>query len=405
MAGGGDKPPRSVHMEPRKITEGVYWVGAVDWDRRLFDSLIPLPDGTSYNAYLIKGSDKTALLDTVDPAKTDVLMSALTDVERLDYVVVHHAEQDHSGSLPAVLGKYHAAKVVCNAKCKEFLVDLLHLPEDRIVTVADGEVLDLGGKTLEFIFTPWVHWPETVSTFLREDGILFSCDLFGSHLSFPGLYIDDEQKVCDAAKRYYAEVMMPFRAMINKHLEKLSKYPVKTIAPSHGPLYKDPSCITGSYADWVSDRVSNTVIVPFSTMHGSTEMMVDRLCGRLYERGVNVERFNLAYADTGRITMALVDAATVVFGSPTVLGGAHPHVISAAFLINALRPKLRYSAIIGSLGWAGKMAEQVIANTGNLKTESLGTVLVKGRPRAEDLKKLDGLADAIAAKHKESGII
>lgn len=392
-------------MEPRKITEGVFWVGAVDWDRRLFDSLIPLPDGTSYNAYLVKGSNKTALLDTVDPTKTEVLREALRSVEKIDYVVVHHAEQDHSGSLPAVLGKYPAAKIVCNPKCKEFLMDLLHLPEDRIVTVADGEVLDLGGKTLEFIFTPWVHWPETVSTFLREDGILFSCDLFGSHLSFPGLYIDDEQKVCDAAKRYYAEVMMPFRAMIKKHLEKLSTYPIKTIAPSHGPLYKNPACITGSYADWVSDRVSNTVLMPYSTMHGSTELMVDHLAGRLYEHGVVVERFNLAYADTGRITMALVDAAAVVFGSPTVLGGAHPHVISAAFLINALRPKIRYSAIIGSYGWGGKMAEQITANIGSLKAESLGTVLVKGRPRQDDFKKLDELADAIAAKHKDNGII
>jgi len=391
-------------MEPRKITDGVFWVGAVDWDRRLFDSLIPLPDGTSYNAYLIKGSEKTALLDTVDPTKTEVLRSALNSVEKIDYVVVHHAEQDHSGSLPAVLGKYPEAKVVCNAKCKEFLMDLLHLPEDRMVTVADGEVLDLGGKTLEFVFTPWVHWPETVSTFLREDGILFSCDLFGSHMSFPGLYIDDEQKVCDAAKRYYAEVMMPFRAMINKHLDRLSKYPIKTIAPSHGPLYKDTACIIGSYKDWVSDRVSNTVIMPYSTMHGSTEQMVDHLAGRLYERGVVVERFNLAYADTGRITMALVDAAAVVFGSPIVLGGAHPHVISAAFLINALRPKLRYSAIIGSYGWAGKMAEQITANTSNLKTENLGTVLVKGRPRPDDLKKLDALADTLADKLKENGI-
>lgn len=199
--------------------------------------------------------------------------------------------------------------------------------------------------------------------------------------------------------------MMPFRSTIKKHLERLSGFDIKTIAPSHGPLYKDPFCIMDSHRDWVSDRVSNTVLIPYSTMHGSTEMMVEHLAGGLYERGIKVERFNLAYADTGRITMALVDAATVVFGSPTVLGGAHPHVISAAFLINALRPKLRYSAIIGSLGWGGKMAEQVSANIGNLKAESLGTVLVKGRPRPDDLRKIDELAGLIAAKHRESGII
>lgn len=392
-------------MEPRKITEGVYWVGAIDWDRRLFDSLIPLPDGTSYNAYLIKGTDKTALLDTVDPSKTEILLSTLKGIDRIDYLVVHHAEQDHSGSLPAVLAKYADAKIVCNAKCREFLIDLLHLPEDRFVIVVDGDILDLGGKTLEFIFTPWVHWPETTSTFLREDGIFFSCDLFGSHLAFSGLYVDDADKVCEASKRYFAEVMMPFRPTIKKHLERLSGFDIKTIAPSHGPLYKDPFHIMDSHRDWVSDRVSNTVIIPYATMHGSTEEMVERLSEGLYERGVTVERFNLAYADAGRLTMALVDAATVVFGSPTVLGGAHPLVISAAFLINALRPKLRYSAIIGSLGWAGKMADQVTSNIGNLKAENLGTILVKGKPGENDFKKIDELAALIAAKHKESGII
>lgn len=394
-----------MNMEPRKITEGVFWVGAVDWDRRLFDSLIPLPDGTSYNAYLVKGSEKTALLDTVDPTKTETLMTNLKGVEKVDYIVVHHAEQDHSGSLPAVLAKYPGAKVVCNAKCREFLIDLLHLPDGRTNVVADGDVLELGGKTLEFISTPWVHWPETTSTFLREDGILFSCDLFGSHLSFPGLHIDDEQKVCDASKRYFAEVMMPFRSTIKKHLDKFSGYGIRTIAPSHGPIYKDPLPIIEMHRYWVSDNVSNTVIMPFATMHGSTEAMVERLAGSLYRRGVKVERFNLANADAGRLTMALVDAATVVFASPTVLGGAHPLVISAAFLINALRPKLRYSAIMGSYGWAGKMAEQITSNLGGLKAESLGTLLVKGRPRQEDFARVDGLADLIAAKHKESGII
>lgn len=392
-------------MEPRKIAEGVYWVGAVDWDRRLFDSLIPLPDGTSYNAYLIKGSEKTALLDTVDPTKTGILLSTLGGVEKIDYVVVHHAEQDHSGSLPAVLSKYREAKIVCNAKCREFLMDLLHLPEDRFIIIADGQLLELGGKTLEFVFTPWVHWPETTSTFLREDGILFSCDLFGSHLAFSGLYVDDEDKVCEASKRYYAEVMMPFRPTIKKHLERLSGFDVKTIAPSHGPLYKDPFCIMDSHKDWVSERVANSVIIPYATIHGSTEEMVEHLASGLYDRGVRVERFNLAYADTGKLIMTLVDAATVVFGSPTVLGGAHPMVISAAFLINALRPKLRYSAIVGSLGWAGKMAEQISSTTGNLKAESLGTVLVKGKPRADDFRKIDELAALIAAKHKEAGIV
>ncbi|HXI09660.1 MAG TPA: FprA family A-type flavoprotein, partial [Thermodesulfobacteriota bacterium] len=165
-------------MELKKITEGVWWAGAADWDRRLFDSLVPLPDGTSYNAYIVRGTEKTALIDTVDPSKTAVLMTHLEGVESVDYIISQHAEQDHSGSLPEVLKKYPDAVVITNSKCKEFLGDLLGIDGDSVRTVAEGEKLSLGGKTLEFISTPWVHWPETFCTFLREDKVLFSCDLF-----------------------------------------------------------------------------------------------------------------------------------------------------------------------------------------------------------------------------------
>ncbi|NLE11271.1 MAG: MBL fold metallo-hydrolase, partial [Actinobacteria bacterium] len=151
-------------MNRRTIQDGVYWMGAVDWDRRLFDSLIPLPDGTSYNAYLVEGKDKVALLDTVDPAMAETLMEQLADVPKVDYIVSHHAEQDHSGSIGLVLEKYPDAKVMCTPKAKDILIDLLAIPEEAFVTVSDGEQLALGGKTLTFVHTPWVHWPETMVT-------------------------------------------------------------------------------------------------------------------------------------------------------------------------------------------------------------------------------------------------
>lgn len=392
-------------MEPKKIKEGVFYVGAVDWDRRLFDSLVPLPDGTSYNSYLIKGSEKTALLDTVDPSKSEVLMSYLEGVKEIDFIISHHAEQDHSGTLPRVLEKYKNARVVTNAKGKELLLDLLNIPPDRITVVADGETLSLGDKTIEFIFTPWVHWPETFSTYLREDKVLFTCDMFGSHLAASNVFVEDEEKVCEAAKRYYGEVMMPFRNIIQKHLDKFEKYPVEVIAPSHGPVYSRPERIIRSHREWVSDRLSNTVIIPYATMHGSTERMVDHLVDALSQRGIKVERFNLAATDTGRLVMSLVDAATVVFGSPTVLTGAHPSVISAAFLINALKPKLKFASIIGSQGWGGRMAEQITATISGLKVEMLPNVVIKGSPKADDLKLLDKLAQEIAARHKANNIV
>ncbi|MFA5252817.1 MAG: FprA family A-type flavoprotein, partial [Phycisphaerae bacterium] len=173
----------------RQLRPNIYAVGAIDWDRRLFDELIPLPDGTSYNSYLIKGSEKTALLDTVDPAKTDVLIENLvkSGTGKIDYVVAHHAEQDHSGSIPDVLMLYPDAKVVTNPKCKGMLIDLLQISEDKFITVDDGQTLSLGDKTLQFIYIPWVHWPETMGTYLKEDKIFFSCDFFGSHLATSSL--------------------------------------------------------------------------------------------------------------------------------------------------------------------------------------------------------------------------
>ena len=229
-------------MKPREIREGVFWMGALDWERRLFDALIPLPDGTSYNAYLIQGSEKTALLDTVDPSKGELLLGQLQNIPRIDYIIAHHAEQDHSGSLPLVLEKYPGAKVLATAKGVGMLRDHLLIPEERFEIVEDGQALSLGGKTLKFLHTPWVHWPETMVSYLAEEKILFSCDFFGSHLATTDLYAD-EARVYEPAKRYYAEIMMPFRAQIQKNLEKVGALEISLIAPSHGPVYKKPDFI------------------------------------------------------------------------------------------------------------------------------------------------------------------
>jgi flavorubredoxin len=391
-------------MKPKEMKPNIYCVGAVDWDRRLFDSLIPLPDGTSYNAYLIKGKDKTALIDTVDPTKEGVLVEHLMQlgVEKIDYVISHHAEQDHSGSIPSILDMYPEAKLVCSTKCKGMLVDLLLVPEDRCITVEDKGTISLGDKTLEFIYTPWVHWPETMVTYLREDRILFSCDFFGSHLATTDLYVTDEGRVYEAAKRYFAEIMMPFRTIIQKNLEKLKGYAIDIIAPSHGPMYDKPEFIMKAYHSWVFDEPKNIVVLPYISMHDSTREMVKYFVEALVQRGVTVKQFDLTVTDLGKLAMALVDAATVVIGTPTVLAGPHPNVVYAAFLANALRPNLKFASIIGSYGWGGKTVEVIAGLIPNLKVEVLTPVLAKGFPREDDFKALDNLAETIAQKHKEN---
>lgn len=392
-------------MQKRQLKKGIYWLGAVDWDRRLFDSLIPLPDGTTYNAYLVEGSEKTALLDTVDPAMIDELLAQLGGVSKIDFIVSHHAEQDHSGAIPRVLDRFPEAKVVVTPKAKGMLIDLLKIPENAFVTVEDGETLSLGDKTLKFIYTPWVHWPETMVTYLEEDRILFSCDFFGSHIAATDLFVTDKGRVYEAAKRYFAEIMMPFRGVIEKNIQKLKEYDVEIIAPSHGQIYDHPVWIMEAYQDWVTGAPHNMVVLPFVSMHGSTRKMVDHLTSALVEQGVRVELFNLTVADIGKLAMALVDAATVVIGAPTVLAGPHPLAAYGAFLANALRPKAKFLSIIGSYGWGGKTVEILAGMIPNLKVEVIEPVLCKGVPSGSDFEALDQLANAISQKHKDNDLL
>lgn len=386
-------------MKPRKVSKRVQWMGAIDWNRRLFDSLIPLPDGTSYNAYLLRGSEKTALIDTVDPAKVDILLEQLRDIPQIDYLISLHAEQDHSGSIPTILEAYPHAQLICSQKAQELLIDHLHVAKERIKIVNDGEKLSLGDCTLAFIYTPWVHWPETMVAYLEEENILFSCDFFGSHLATSDLYAGDDPYVCEAAKRYYAEIMMPFRSIIKKNMEKIGDLDVKLIAPSHGPIYNKPQCILDYYRNWISDTVANKVVIPYISMHGSTEKMVEYLVSSLAERDIKVEKFELSSTDIGKLAMALVDAATIVIGTPTVHFGPHPIVFSVTQLANALKPKVKYAAIIGSYGWGTKAVEQIAGLIPNLKVDVLDTVMCKGYPRKEDFEALDRLADKIKEKH------
>ncbi len=388
------------------LKKEIYSVRTIDWDRRLFDELIPLPDGTSYNAYLIEGKEKIALIDTVDPTKEDELVKNLKELEikRLDYIVSQHAEQDHSGALPRMLSLYPEAKVVTNNKCKEFLMKLLLIPEERFMVINEGDSLSLGDKTLNFVSTPWVHWPETMISYLKEDKILFTCDFFGSHYATSALFAD-EAEIYKPAKRYYAEIMMPFRKIIKKHLERIKDFEIEMIAPSHGPIYTHPQFIIDAYKEWVSDKVKNEVVIPYISMHGSTEKMVYFLINALIKRDIKVIPFNLTKTDVGELAMSLVDAATLIVASPTMLTGPHPAAVYAVYLANLLRPKLKFVSVIGSYGWGSRMLEQIKGMLNNLKVDVLTPVIIRGHPKEEDFKALENLANEVLAKHREIEII
>lgn len=389
-------------LKIKPIKNNVYYIGSKDSNRKLFDQLVPLPQGTTYNSYLVKGSEKTAIIDTDYPKKLDEYKKRLQEnnITKVDYIISNHAEQDHSGGIPMLLEMYPDAKVVTNAKVKENVMNMLHVDEDQFIVINDGDELSLGNKTFKFIIAPFVHWPDTMFTYLKEDNMLFTCDFLGAHYTKNELFADYTNDLIEAVKRYYAEIIMPFRSFAKKYTQLVKEMNVELILPSHGPIYDKPEWILGLYEDWTSDRVENKVVIPYVSMYESTTMLVKRLNEKLTEANINVKLFDLVHCDEGELSMELVDCATVVLGSSMVLAGPHPAAVMAAYLTNALRPKLRYYSIIGSYGWGGNLEGTLEKMFTIIKPEKLDYVVIKGQPRQTDFEKIDELAKQIIEKHK-----
>ena len=389
-------------MKMLPIKNNVYYLGSKDINRKLFDQLIPLPQGTTYNSYLVVGSEKTALVDTMYPKKIHELIDKLDaeGIKKVDYIIANHGEQDHSGALPTLVAKYPDAKIVTNAKCKDIVQNLLHLDEEKFHVVGDGDELSLGDKTVKFILAPWVHWPDTMFSYLKEDKMLFTCDFLGAHYTKNDLFADYTDELVEAAKRYYAEIIMPFRNFAKKYTQMVKGMDVEIIMPSHGPVYDKPEFILNLYDLWTSDKVENKVVIPYVSMYESTKMLVDELATHLRAKNIDVKLFDLVNCDEGELTMELVDAATVVFGASMVLAGPHPAAVTAAYLVNAIRPKVKYYAIVRSYGWGGKLTETLESMLTIIKPEKLDYIVVKGKPTEDDLKKAADLAALIAEKHK-----
>lgn len=394
-------------MKFQEIKNGIYYCGLNDCDRRIFDELIPLEHGTSYNSYLVKGSEKTAIIDTMYPPKTKEYLKRLADnqVGKVDYIVANHGEQDHSGSIPALLGKYPNAMVVTNPKVAENIKSMLHVPDEKIKVIADGEELSLGDKTLKFIFAPGVHWPDTMFTYIKEDNVICTCDFLGAHYTFSDVFATESKELENSAKRYYAEIMMPFRMMCKRYTQMIKDMKVDMILPSHGPVYTRPDYILDLYTKWTADTPENLVALPYVSMYESTKDMVDYLAQKLEEKGIKTFKFDIVDDDLGDLAMALVDAATIVMGTSMVLAGPHPMAVNVAYLASVLRPKAKFASLIGSYGWGGNLFGLIADLLKPLKLDLIEPLQVKGKPTEEDCKKLDEMAQTIYEKHKSIGIV
>jgi len=393
-------------MKFQEIKNGIYYCGLNDCDRKIFDELIPLENGTTYNSYLVKGSEKTAIIDTMYPKMTDIYLKNLDDngIKKVDYIIENHGEQDHSGSIPALLKKFPEALVITNAKVAENIISMVGVSEEKIKIVGNNDELSLGDKTLQFILSPGVHWPDTMFTYIKEDNVLATCDFLGAHYTFSDVFAVKSEELTKSAKRYYAEIMMPFRMMCKKYTQLVKDMQVDMILPSHGPIYKNPEYILDLYSDWTSDTPKNLVVMPYVSMYGSTESMINYLSDKLESRGIKTFKYDIIDGDLGDLAMHLVDAATIVLGTSMVLAGPHPASVNIAYLASVLRPKAKFAALIGSYGWGGKLFDLIGQLLAPLKLDVVAEPLqVKGKPKPEDFKKLDLIVDSIAEKHKSLG--
>ncbi len=382
------------------LANNVFYCGAKHPDRAIFDQLIPLPQGTTYNSFLIIGSEKTALIDTIYPPLIVELIATLekNNIKEIDYIIANHGEQDHSGALPVLIEKFPNVKIVTNTKCKELLIAEHHIEEDRFIVVQDKETLSLGDKTLEFYLAPWVHWPDTMFTYLKEDKILFTCDFLGAHHTEGGVFADNSPELETSAKRYYAEIMMPYRNFSKKYVTTVEEINPEMICPSHGPLYKEPKFILDLYKKWTSDEVAKKVVIPYVSMYNSSYEMADRLAQRLIKNGIKVEMADLVHTDEGEIAMEMVDAAAVVMACSMVLAGPHPKAVYVAYLMNLIKPKMKFFSILGSYGWGGRLTETIESLIPMVKAEKLEYIVIKGKPTDEDLERVDKLGDELAEK-------
>jgi len=390
----------------KELTQGVYWVGVEDWDRRVFDALIPLPMGTSYNAYLVVGKEKTALIDTVQKNFEDKLLEnvgRIVDPSRIDYLIMNHAEPDHAGAIPRVMAAAKNAQLVVTKLGADMARIFYDAPAERIMTVKEGDSLNLGGKTLSFIDAPWLHWPETMFTHCVEDKILFPCDFFGAHLAKSRLFDDEVGDVLlPEAKRYYAEIMMPFPIPIQRALDKVKNLDLRMIAPSHGPIYRNPKKILDAYERWARGPLQQKAVVIYVTMWGATETLEKTIIESIDAEGVEAVPYNLLVSDISHVMRELVDASAVVIGAPTVLNGPHPQALLMMELIRAIKPRAKLVSLFGSYGWGGGAVKIMKDRFQQSGFEVLDTLEVRGPPRKEDLEKAANLGRHLAQRIKES---
>lgn len=391
-----------------KLSNGVEWVGVVDWDVRDFHGYVT-HRGTTYNSYLVKG-EKTALVDTVKSPFAGELIRNIDEAtggRGIDVIVANHVEPDHSGSLAAVVKTFPGAPIYCTEKGQKGFIGYYRsegASEWNWHTVKSGDTVDLGGLTLAFLEAPMLHWPDSMFTYVAEEKVLLPNDGFGQHYASDGRFDDevDECALLQEAETYYANILWPLGSLIERKLEEVQKLglDIEVIGPSHGVIWrKDPGKIIGLYSKWAANETEPRAVIAYDTMWGSTEIMAREIARALSEQGIDNRIMHLRRSENSDIIAAMLTAKVFVFGAPTLNNLMYPTMARFLEYLKGLKPKNRIAAAFGSYGWGGGAVKEI---AGILEEMKLNVCETKPqavyRPDADALAQCEALADEIAGK-------
>lgn len=390
-----------------KISEHVYWVGAIDWSIRDFHGYTT-PHGSTYNAYLVM-ADKITLIDAVKAPFMDEMLarvSSVVDPLKIDYIVSNHSEQDHSGCLLKVIDRVKPEKVFASMTGVKTLKDIFH-DNYNILPVKDGETLNLGNMDLKFMETRMIHWPDSMFSYLEKDGLLFSQDAFGMHLATFERFADElpTDMLEYEAATYYANIVLPYSPVVLKTLEKVasSGWTIKIFAPDHGPVWrKDLNFIVDLYKKWAQQKPANKAVVVYATMWHSTEIMAKAIAESMAESGVRVKLLSMNEAHRSEVVYEILEAGAFIAGSPTLNNNMLPQMADVMTYLKGLKPANLIGAAFGSYGWSGESVRDLEAILKEMKVDIIADpIAVKHVPGKDVLDKCSELGKAIAAELKK----
>lgn len=384
-------------MKTLKLKEGIYWTGILDPQLRVFDIIMNTEYGTTYNSYLLQGSEKTALFETAKAKCMDEYLEKLTslvDIKDIDYIIVDHTEPDHAGSAAKLVEMNPAIKLVGTATAISFMKEICNLDFASVI-VKEGDTLSLGDKTLRFIAAPNLHWPDAMYTYVEEDKILFTCDSFGAHYSLDTVLsstITDQDAYMSALRYYFDNIMGPFKPYVLKAIDKIRDLEIDMICPGHGPvLDEDPWKIVNIYKGWSTETNPNTkktVVIPYVAAYGYTEVLANKITEGIKASGdLDVKLFDMVTSDSAEVLGELYWADGILLGTPTILGEALKPIWDLTTSIFPVTHCGKVASAFGSYGWSGEAVPHMIQRLKQLRMKVYGDGLrVRFKPSEAQLE-------------------